>query len=131
MTKLRYEQVWYYYFYVISRQRYRICTVQSRKIFVSMDIVENTLELENIADMLMVGTTLSKWKELKPTEEIQQMSLAFTRIVLYVNKLQMEKKGFDLAIRNIKYEKNSQIAEWKLRAENAEKKLEKLSNPLI
>lgn len=96
-----------------------------------MDIVENTLELENIADMLMVGTTLSKWKELKPTEEIQQMSLAFTRIVLYVNKLQMEKKGFDLAIRNIKYEKNSQIAEWKLRAENAEKKLEKLSNPLI
>lgn len=96
-----------------------------------MDLVENTLELENIADMLMVGTTLSKWKELKPTEEIQQMSLAFTRIVLYVNKLQMEKKAFDLAIRNIKYEKNSQIAEWKLRAENAEKKLEKLSNPLI
>lgn len=96
-----------------------------------MDLVENTLELENIADMLMVGTTLSTWKELKPTEEIQQMSLAFTRIVLYVNKLQMEKKGFDLAIRNIKHEKNSQIAEWKLRAENAEKKLEKLSNPLI
>lgn len=96
-----------------------------------MDLVENTLELENIADMLMIGTTLSRWKELKPTEEIQQMSLAFTRIVLYVNKLQMEKKGFDLAIQNIKYEKNSQIAEWKLRAENAEKKLEKLSNPLI
>ena len=96
-----------------------------------MDLVENTLELENIADMLMVGTTISRWKELKPTQEIQQMSLAFTRIVLYVNKLQMEKKGFDLAIRNIKYEKNSQIAEWKLRAENAEKKLEKLSNPLI
>ena len=96
-----------------------------------MDLVENTLELENIADMLMVGTTLSKWKEKKPTEEIQQMSLAFSRIVLYLNKLSMEKKGFDLAIRNIKYEKNVQINEWKLRAENAEKKLEKLSNPLI
>lgn len=96
-----------------------------------MDIVESTLELENIADMLMVGTTLSKWKEKKPTEEIQQMSLAFTRIVLYVNKLQMEKKAFDIAIKNIKYEKNVQINELKLRAENAEKKLDKLSNPLI
>lgn len=96
-----------------------------------MDFVENTLEIEMIADMLMVGTTLSKWKEMKPTDEIQQMSLAFARIVMYVNKLQMEKKAFDISIRNIKHEKNSQIAEWKLRAQNAEQKLEKLSNPLI
>lgn len=96
-----------------------------------MDLVENTLEIEMIADMLMVGSTLSKWKEMKPTDEIQQMSLAFARIVMYVNKLQMEKKAFDISIRNIKHEKNSQIAEWKLRAQNAEQKLEKLSNPLI
>jgi len=55
------------------------------------------------------------------------MSLAFSRIVLYVNQLQMEKKAFDIAIRNIKHEKNSLIDHYRLRAENAENKLE---NPL-
>ena len=90
-------------------------------------LVEQTQELEIIADMLMVGQRLSEWKAKKPTEEIQGMSLAFARIVMYVNQLQMEKKAFDTAIRNIKHEKNSQIAEWKLRAENAE---QKLANPL-
>jgi len=90
-------------------------------------LVEQTQELEIIADMLMVGQRLSEWKTKKPTEEIQGMSLAFSRIVLYVNQLQMEKKAFHIAIRNIKQEKNSLIDHYRLRAENAENKLE---NPL-
>jgi hypothetical protein len=45
----------------------------------------------------------------------------------YVNKLQLEKKAFDIAIRNVKHNKNEQIEGWKLRAEKAEQKLE---NPL-
>lgn len=92
------------------------------------DLVENTLEIEMIADMLMVGGRLSDWKKRKPTEEIQQMSLAFARIVMYVNKLQMEKKAFHISIANIKKEKNLQIQEWKERAEVAENAL--ASNPL-
>jgi hypothetical protein len=87
-------------------------------------LIEQTQELEIIADMLIVGQRLSDWKAKKPTEEIQGMSLAFSRIVLYVNQLQMEKKAFDIAIRNIKHEKNSLIDHYRLRAENAEKKLE-------
>jgi hypothetical protein len=87
-------------------------------------LIEQTQELEIIADMLIVGQRLSDWKAKKPTEEIQGMSLAFSRIVLYVNQLQMEKKAFDIAIRNIKQEKNSLIDHYRLRAENAEKKLE-------
>ena len=87
-------------------------------------LVEQTQELEIIADMLMVGQRLSEWKAKKPTEEIQGMSLAFARIVMYVNQLQMEKKAFDTAIRNIKHEKNSLIDHYRLRAETAEKKLE-------
>jgi hypothetical protein len=90
-------------------------------------LIEQTQELEIIADMLIVGQRLSDWKAKKPTEEIQGMSLAFSRIVLYVNQLQMEKKAFDIAIRNIKHEKNSLIDHYRLRAENAENKLE---NPL-
>lgn len=87
-------------------------------------IVEQTQELEMIADMLMVGQRLSDWKAKKPTDEIIGMSMAFARIVMYVNQLQMEKKAFDIAIRNIKHEKNSLIEHWRLRAETAEKKLE-------
>ena len=92
------------------------------------DLVENTLEIEMIADMLMVGGRLSDWKKRKPTEEIQQMSLAFSRIVMYVNKLQMEKKAFHISIANIKKEKNLEIKGWKERAEVAENAL--TSNPL-
>jgi len=58
---------------------------------------------------------------------MQQMSLAFSRVVSYVNKLQLEKKAFDIAIRNVKKNKNEQIEMWKLRAEKAE---QKLANPL-
>ena len=93
----------------------------------AMDLVENTLEIEIIADMLLIGGRLSEWKRRKPTEEMQQMSLAFARLVSYVNKLQLEKKAFDIAIRNVKHNKNEQIEGWKLRAEKAEQKLE---NPL-
>ena len=116
--------------FAFIRRHNSLRSLQNLKVVI-MDIVEQTLELEMIADMLMIGTTLTRWKKKKQTEEIQQMSLAFSRVVLYVNKLQMEKKAFDTAIRNIKHEKNSQIAEWKLRAENAEKKLDKLNNPLL
>ena len=91
------------------------------------NLVENTLELEIIADMLLIGGRLSEWKRRKPTEEMQEMSLAFARLVSYVNKLQLEKKAFDIAIRNVKHNKNEQIEGWKLRAEKAEQKLE---NPL-
>ena len=91
------------------------------------NLVENTLEIEIIADMLLIGGRLSEWKRRKPTEEMQEMSLAFSRLVSYVNKLQLEKKAFDIAIRNVKNNKNEQIEMWKLRAEKAEKKLE---NPL-
>ena len=116
--------------FAFDRRAYFLRSLQNAKV-VAVDIVENTLEIEMIADMLMIGGTLSRWKQKKQTEEIQQMSLAFSRVVLYVNKLQMEKKAFDIAIKNIKHEKNSQIAEWKLRAENAENKLDKLNNPLL
>lgn len=88
------------------------------------DLVEQTKELEIIADMLMVGDTLSKWKKIKPTEEIIGMSMAFTRIVLYVNSLQMDKKAFNTAISNVRKNKNEEIAHWKNRAELAEKALE-------
>lgn len=91
-------------------------------------LVEQTQELEMIADMLMVGQRLSQWKAKKPTEEIQGMSLAFARIVMYVNQLQMEKKAFDIAIENLKKNKNEQILHWKQRAEIAEKALS--TNPL-
>jgi hypothetical protein len=91
------------------------------------NLVENTLEIEIIADMLLIGGRLSEWKRRKPTEEMQEMSLAFARLVCYVNKLQLEKKAFDIAIRNVKKNKNEQIEGWKLRAEKAEQKLE---NPL-
>lgn len=92
------------------------------------DLVENTLELEIIADMLLVGDTLSQWKKRKPTDQINDMAQAFTRIVMYVNKLQMEKKAFDIAISNVKQNKNEEIMRWKERAELAEKAL--TSNPL-
>jgi hypothetical protein len=95
--------------------------------WLAMDLVENTLEIEIIADMLLIGGRLSEWKRRKPTEEMQEMSLAFARLVSYVNKLQLEKKAFDIAIRNVKNNKNEQIEMWKLRAEKAEQKLE---NPL-
>ena len=90
-------------------------------------LVEQTQELEIIADMLMVGQRLSEWKAKKPTEEIIGMSMAFARICMYVNQLQMERKNFGIAIKNIKHEKNSLIDHYRLRAETAEKKLE---NPL-
>lgn len=92
------------------------------------DLIDQTLELENIADMLMVGSTLLKWQNIKPNDEIKGMCLAFQRVVLYVNKLEMEKKGFELAISRVRKEKNDQIMEWRNRAELAEKALS--SNPL-
>ena len=86
-------------------------------------IVEQTQELEILADMLMVGGRLSEWKKKKPTDEIIGMSMAFSRIVMYVNQLQMEKRSFDIAISNIKKNKNEQIQHWKERAQLAEKAL--------
>jgi len=87
-------------------------------------IVEQTQELEILADMLMVGGRLSEWKKRKPTDEIIGMSMAFSRIVMYVNQLQMEKRSFDIAISNIKKNKNEHIQHWKERAQLAEKALE-------
>lgn len=92
------------------------------------DLVENTLELEIIADMLLVGDTLNQWRKRKPTDEINGMAQAFARIVIYVNKLQMEKKAFDIAISNVKQVKNEEVMMWKERAQLAEKAL--TSNPL-
>ena len=98
-------------------------------IFWSMNkLIENTQELEILSDMLMVGDRLSKWKKKKPTDEIIGMSMAFARIVMYVNQLQMERKNFDLAISNVKKVKNEQIVHWRDRARLAEKALE--NNPL-
>lgn len=91
-------------------------------------LVEQTQELEILADMLMVGGRLSEWKKKKPTDEIIGMSMAFSRIVMYVNQLQMERKNFDLAISNVKKVKNEHIVHWRDRARAAEKALE--DNPL-
>ena len=115
--------------FAFIRRHNSLRSLQNDKV-VSMDIIENTLEIEIIADMLLIGGRLSEWKRRKPTEEMQQMSLAFSRVVSYVNKLQLEKKAFDIAIRNVKKNKNEQIEMWKLRAEKAEQKLTQTENPL-
>lgn len=128
MTKIRYgEQIRHYLLFAFNRRHNGLFLLQVYKMVVMDKLVENTLEIEIIADMLLIGGRLSEWKRRKPTEEMQEMSLAFARLVSYVNKLQLEKKAFDIAIRNVKNNKNEQIEGWKLRAKKAEQKLE---NPL-
>lgn len=128
MTKIRYgEQIRYYLLFAFNWRHNCLFVLQVYKMVVMDKLVENTLEIEIIADMLLIGGRLSEWKRRKPTEEMQEMSLAFARLVSYVNKLQLEKKAFDIAIRNVKNNKNEQIEGWKLRAKKAEQKLE---NPL-
>jgi seryl-tRNA synthetase len=92
------------------------------------DLLKTTEDLEITADLLMVATTLSEWKKRKPTDEIIELTQAFSRIVFYVSHLQFERNSYDIAISNVKKVKNEEIMKWRERAEVAEKALS--SNPL-
>lgn len=92
------------------------------------DLLKNTQDLEITADLLMVATTLADWKKRKPTQEIIELTQAFSRVALYVSQLQFERKSYDLSIAKVKELKNEEIMKWRERAEVAEKAVS--SNPL-
>jgi hypothetical protein len=92
------------------------------------DLVQNTEDLEITADLLMVATTLSEWKKRKPTQEIIELTQAFSRVALYVSQLQFQRKAYNISIDKVKEAKNEEIMKWRERAEIAEKAM--TSNPL-
>lgn len=92
------------------------------------DLLKNTQDLEITADLLMVATTLADWQRRKPTQEIKDLTSAFSRVALYVSQLQFERKSYDLSIANVKKTKNEEIMKWRERAEVAEKAIAR--NPL-
>jgi hypothetical protein len=92
------------------------------------DLIHNTQDLEITADLLMLATTFSEWKTRKPTEEIIELSMAFSRVAMYVSSLQFERKSYRLALDKVREQKNEEIMKWRERAKVAEKSL--ASNPL-
>ena len=87
------------------------------------DLIQTTEDLEITADLLMVATTLSEWKKRKPTQEIIELTQAFSRIVFYVSHLQFQRNAYNISIDNVKQVKNEEIMKWRERAEVAEKAL--------
>jgi len=92
------------------------------------DLIQNTQDLEITADLLMVASTLSDWKRRKPTQEIVDLTQAFSRVAMYVSQLQFERKSYRLSIQKVKEAKNEEIIRWRERAEVAEKAITR--NPL-
>ena len=85
---------------------------------------------DNDADMLEILGTFKKWKEVKTTDELENLIKAISSVVAYIAGLRMERDSLHTIIEELREDKNH----YALRAKESEKELKKLRkelNPLI
>ena len=64
-------------------------------------------QLQYNASMQTALTTVKQWLDARPdNKELKELTKCLTDIYFYVNSLELERKGFDSVIDNLKAERN-------------------------
>ena len=69
--------------------------------------MRNLKQLQYNASMQTALTTVQQWLDARPdNKELIELTKCLTDIYFYVNSLELERKGFDSVIDNLKAERN-------------------------
>lgn len=86
--------------------------------------IDNLLELEYLGNFQYISQTFLKWSKIKETPELKKCIESLIDINFYVNRLEMDRKGYNMALSDYRSQRN-RLVERSRKSEEERDKLQK------